>query len=639
MKDAVVYAFRLFPAVLAGTAAGSAFRSALHLNDVKWLLAMLVCTGVALLLHWYFRMARRVMTAATVAGLLFVVARVSVQTAALLGAVVVLWGVLRVLHGQRQARSPARSVARQSSFTSPSQGVPGQRAAPPAFALNDRVLRARFRFDTILGMAETKSRLLDAARQILDNPAQARNGILLYGPPGCGKTLFAEALAGELGIPFFSISYQDVASKWINETPERVKAAFAEATRLGRGIFFIDELDSFLKARNTDRINSMDRDLTNTLLTEIVRLRGSRIVLVAATNDLKWLDGAAIREGRFDFKVEVPAPDALAREGLLSCSASKALGPNAISLHLVKSLATRWAGFSAARLMAVGPQLADMRREGLFGNGQVSFETAMQAMRRIQGSHGQIPERATPIEDIMMPDGSAHELRKLALRLRHIHRMEQLGGALPRGLLFYGPPGTGKTLAAVALAKASGWAFLSTTGAELLQSHTAWPGLYRMANDLRPCIVFIDEAEDALARRGRIAPLTNQILASMDGAEGRVPDVLVIAATNFPEALDPAVLRGGRLEHKIRFDVPSVESLAAYIRSQLTLKVVDTFTVSRQAVECLIMGLKGHSIADCDAALQRTVDEAATRHIESGDTAITTADVREALLTLGFSNA
>jgi transitional endoplasmic reticulum ATPase len=385
----------------------------------------------------------------------------------------------------------------------------------------------------------------------------------------------------------------------------------------------------------------MDRDLTNTMLTEIVRLRGTRIILVAATNDLDWLDGAAVREGRFDFKVEVPPPDAPARQALISRTVFKALGPNALSAPLLKSLAARWEGFSAARLMAIGPQLADMRREGHFGtgNGVVSFDIAMQAMRRIQGSRGHLPEKVKTVEEIIMPEGSRDELKKLALRLRHVHRMEQLGSALPRGVLFYGPPGTGKTQAAMAIAKFSGWAVLKTTGAELLASQSAWGQLYRHALELRPCILIVDEAEDVFRNRSMsaVASVTNRILASIDGADGRVPDVLIIAATNHPEALDPAVLRGGRLEQKIRFDVPSRDSLAAYIRSQLKLKAADIFAISRQAVECVITALEGCSIADTDAALQRLIDEAAARHIESGASTITTEDVRAALSTLNTS--
>jgi transitional endoplasmic reticulum ATPase len=637
MMDVIVFTARLFPSMLTGSLMGAGVGSVLHLHGMHRLLAMLVCSGLAFALHRYVSIARWLMAAATVAMLVLAIGQYSVPLAGLLGAGIVLWLALRTEHRYRKTRQPTQRTVQQPASRSGAQQAPGEATPQRAYSLDHRVLRARFSFDAIMGMADTKSRLLNAARDVLANPAQARNGILLSGKPGNGKTMFAEALAGELQIPFFSISYQDIASKWVNETPERVKAAFAQATRLGRAVFLIDEVDGFIKARRDS--HHMDRDLTNTMLTEIIRLRGTPVILIATSNDLEWLDGAAVREGRFDFKIEVPPPDAPAREALLSRSVFKALGPNALSVPVLKSLADRWEGFSAARLMAIGPQLADMRREGHFGNGAVPFDIAMRAMRRIQGSKGHLPEKTKTVEEIIMPEGSRDELKRLALRMRHVHRMEQLGGALPRGVLFYGPPGTGKTQAAMAIARSTGWAVLKTTGAELLASHSAWSMLYRQAKDLRPCIVFVDEADDVFRNRAMsaVASVTNRILASIDGADGRVPDVLIIAATNHPEALDPAVLRGGRLEQKIRFDVPSRESLAAYIRSQLKLKAGDTFAISRHTVNCVVTALEGCSIADTDAVLQRLIDEAAARHIESGATTITTADVRAALSTLDTS--
>jgi transitional endoplasmic reticulum ATPase len=634
MKDVIVFTSRLFPPILTGTLVGAGLGSIFHFHDRHRLLAMLVCVGLALVFHHFVRAARWLMLTGTIVMLALAIGQFSLLGAGLLGAGIVLWLGLRAKHVDGKTRQRTTRPAQQTAPRSGTRNAPGQAVPQQAYSLDDRVLRPRFAFDAITGMADTKNRLLNAARDVLDNPAQARNGILLSGEPGNGKTFFAEALAGELQIPFFSISYQDVASKWVNETPERVKAAFAQATRLGRAVFLIDEIDGFVKERTASY--HMDRDLTNTMLTEIVRLRGTRIILVAATNEIEWLDRAAVREGRFDYKIEVPPPDAPAREALLARSVFNALGPNALSVAVLKSLAARWSGFSAARLMALGPQLADMRREGLFGNAAVSFDIAMQAMRRIQGSWGHLPEKGKAVEEIIMPEGSRNELKRLALRLRHVHRMEQLGGVLPRGVLFYGPPGTGKTQAAMALAKSSGWAVLKTTGAELLASHSAWSQLYRQAKNLRPCIMFVDEADDVFRNRAMsaVASVTNRILASIDGADGRVPDVLIIAATNHPEALDPAVLRGGRLEQKIRFDVPSHETLAVYIRYQLKFKAGEIFLISPQAVACVIAALEGYSIADTDAALQRLIDEAAARHIESGATAITAADVRTALSTL-----
>jgi len=360
MKDAIVFSARLFPAILTGTLMGASVGSFLHLHGMHRLLAMLACTGLALALHHFVRVARWLMATVTVAMLVLAIGQYSVLTASLLSVGIVLWLALRAAHGYGKVRQPTQPTVQQAAPRSRTQHAPGHATAQQTYSLDDRVLRARFSFDAITGMADTKNRLLSAARDILANPGQARNGILLSGEPGNGKTMFAEALAGELRIPFFSISYQDIASRWVNETPERVKAAFAQATQLGQAVFLIDEVDGFIKARRDS--HHMDRDLTNTMLTEIVRLRGTRIILVAATNDLDWLDVAAVREGRFDFKIEVSPPDAPAREALLSRTVFKALGPNALSVPVLKSLATRWEGFSAARLMAIGPQLADMRR-------------------------------------------------------------------------------------------------------------------------------------------------------------------------------------------------------------------------------------------------------------------------------------
>ncbi|MGY6162365.1 AAA family ATPase [Paraburkholderia strydomiana] len=642
MKDAILSTARDCPPLLIGCGAGFGLGFALHFDNLWMIVIVVVCVCVALALHYRIPLARRLMAMATVVLLVAVLGHASLHTAAALGVGAALWIILAA--GNRRYGRVRRCALPASAPSSP-QGLTAQRdteqmAAQQAYSLDDRVLRPRFGFDAITGMAEVKARLLNMARDILTHPERARNGILLSGEPGNGKTIFAEALAGELGIPFLSISYQDIASKWINETPERVKAAFAQAARLRQAVFLVDEIDGFIKSRS-DQTHSMDRDLTNTMLTEIVRLRGTGIVLVAATNDIAWLDAAAIREGRFDFKVEVPPPDLPAREAILKGSFGRALGADALDQSTLRSLAARWAGFSAARLTAVGPQLADMRAEGLFGKGPVSFGIAMQAMRRIQGSKGHLPEAIKAIDEIIMPDGSRDDLRRLTRRLQNVHRIEQLGGALPRGVLFYGPPGTGKTQAAMALAKASNWAFLKTSGAELLGTHSAWNKLYRAAKDLRPCILLIDEADDVLGdrRMSGVAPLTNRILASIDGADGRVPDVLVIAVTNHPEALDQAALRGGRLEQKIRFDVPSREALDAYIRIQLRLRAGDTFAISRHTVECLITGLKGCSIADADTVLQRVIDEAAARHIDDGSATITAVDVRAALSTLTVSNA
>jgi transitional endoplasmic reticulum ATPase len=336
-------------------------------------------------------------------------------------------------------------------------------------------------------------------------------------------------------------------------------------------VLLIDEIDSFLKPRDgSANVHSMDRNLVNTMLTEIVNLRGSKVILVAATNFIEQLDTAGIREGRFDFKIEVPPPDQKARVNLIGHSICKHLGPQTVARATAEALAGRWEGFSASRLTAFGSQLRDMHRAGEF-SGVVTFDIAMMAMRLLQGRRGRLPENVKAVDDIIMPTASRNVLHDLAYRMRQVHRLEQIGGSLPRGLLFYRPPGTGKTQAAMALARTPGYAFLKTTGADLIARPDSWERLIREASDIRPVIVFVDEADDILADRrySDVATLTNKILATLDGASGRIRDVIFIAATNHKDRIDPAALRGGRFSGKVRFDVPERADLERYVSAAL----------------------------------------------------------------------
>jgi transitional endoplasmic reticulum ATPase len=225
MKDVIVFTARLLPPILTGTLAGAGVGAVLHLHDRYRLLAMLVCACVAFILHRYVRVARWLMATGTVAMLVLAIGQYSVLGAGLLGVGIVLWLALRAGHRYGKTRQPTQRPLQQAAPRSGAPHAPGQATPQRAYSLDERVLRARLAFDAITGMADTKSRLLNAARDILANPAQARNGILLSGESGNGKRMFAETLAGELRIPFFSISYQDIASKWVNETPERTRAS------------------------------------------------------------------------------------------------------------------------------------------------------------------------------------------------------------------------------------------------------------------------------------------------------------------------------------------------------------------------------------------------------------------------------
>lgn len=490
-------------------------------------------------------------------------------------------------------------------------------------------VRSNKTFDFIVGMPDLKARLLKAGQEIKSRESGARNGILLSGEPGNGKTVLAEALAGELKLPLLSVSYGDVASKWINQTTEQVVAVFTAARAQAPCVLFIDEIDSLISSRdgNSTGFEESART-TNAILTEIVKLRGSGVVFMAATNYLDKLDAAAIREGRFDYKIEVPAPDQEAREAIVAASFTKhaprgaAIGKGALS-----RAAKRWSGFSASRMSAVGQEAASKVQAGE----SVSFENLMQAMRVIQGRAGKVADDVPLLNDLSLTMEMRAPLKQLALRMQNITEIEEMGGSVPRGVLFRGPAGTGKTLTAQSLAKTAGWGFLSAAGSDLVRDPTKIEKLFRDAAEIRPCVIFLDESDDLLQNRDYSAnpDATNKFLTVMDGAGGKTPDVMIIAATNYPERLDPATLRGGRFTEKIDFAV-SDESQAAALAANWLAKL-RLPTEPALSKDVLVKLLRGHSPANINAALQLAVDNVAARSLTGGKKVITMNDVKQAL--------
>lgn len=424
-------------------------------------------------------------------------------------------------------------------------------------------------FADIKGMDETKARLLEAGQAVLTtNGEEPRNGILLHGEPGNGKTMFAEALARELKLGFIKVTFSDVASRWVNQSTEGVRAAFQAAMRQAPCVLFIDEIDSFLTDRQGSQDNGQEVGRTaNAMLTLINDLRRHRVVLVAATNFLARMDDAGVREGRFDFKVEVPHPDMPARVAILEHSLNKSARGLSIDPDGLRRAARRWEGFAASRIAAIGKDTAIQTTKT--GHVAIGFEDLMAALRRIQGTQGDRLSEDTPnLSGVYLAEDSGRKLAGIAFRMREIEQTEDMGGTIPTGILFYGPPGTGKTLCARALAKETGWAFIATNGQELLSSDTRIEEILKRAAGIRPVIVFIDEADDVLADRGTnpwSKRVTNRLLTAMDGAKGRVADIVWVAATNHPDALDAAAVRGGRIQEKIRFDLPDASLLASFI--------------------------------------------------------------------------
>jgi transitional endoplasmic reticulum ATPase len=463
-------------------------------------------------------------------------------------------------------------------------------------------------FRDVVGMAELKIKLAKAGHEILSSPA-ARNGILLTGEPGNGKTSMAEALAGELKLPIIDVAFGSFVSMWIGETTQKVMKVFDDAERQAPCVLFIDEIEAVLIDRSKSKDSDQEAPKTvAAMLKRLEDIRRKKVVVIAATNFLEKLDPASIREGRFDYKIEVSPPDLAARKNLLESSLSSVAV--LIDNTGLERAAQRWEGFSVSRIRAIAAEALEQLKDKKID--AIGFNELTQALRSLNATQGdRIPENALSIDDLILTPEMRSRLGKLANRMINIDEIEAMGGSVPAGVLFHGPAGTGKTIAAMALAKASKWAFLKTTGHDLLHDSRKIDDLMRLAKDIRPCIIFIDEADDVLADRRHSAiskDVTNKLLTIMDGAGGRTKDILFIAATNAPDLIDDAMLRGGRFTEKVAFDVPGDEALHTYVSKWMTntkATLADDF--SADAVAAL---LRGQSLANVGEILQSAVNEA-----------------------------
>lgn len=492
---------------------------------------------------------------------------------------------------------------------------------------------AKVKFVDIFGMQQVKNSLAEAGNEILGERVGSgeapRNGILLHGEPGNGKTIFAEALAGELDVPFIEVTYGDVSSKWIGEMPKVLSNIFKYAVRHAPAVLFVDEIDSFLTSRDSGSNNSEDQKVTNTLLTEIVALRQHQVILVGATNFMNRLDAAAIREGRFDYKVEITPPDEPARLGLLKSGIKKYASGLSYEESAMTSVAKRWDGFSVARLIAVTkamPTIAEQQQLQHLG-----YEHWMAALRVVQGRSGRVPKDTKSLGDLVFRDETREALTMILNRLRNAHHVESLGGSLPRGVLFHGLSGAGKTAAARALAKDAGWAFLAVAGPDLVADRKKLQAVFSDAADIRPTLLFIDEADDLLRNRqySSTPDLCNKLLTLMDGVEGPVRDVVVIAATNNPDQVDPALMRGGRFTEKVEFMAPPRAEVPRFIANWVKTKRVilenglDAFDIADS--------LDGQTIANVEGVLQYALNRAIDSHVGGDSVVLARADLETAI--------
>ncbi len=396
------------------------------------------------------------------------------------------------------------------------------------------------------------------------------SGVLLYGPPGTGKTLIAKAVANEVDAHFEVIDGPEIVSKYKGESEERLRETFERAIENQPAVIFIDEIDSIAGARDEDA--DMENRVVAQLLTLMDGLESrGQVIVVGATNRVDALDPALRRGGRFDREIEIGAPDGTGRREILDVHTRGMPLAEDVDLDY---LAARTHGFVGADIHSLATEAA-MRslrdrdnRDGLTVT-KADFEAALTAVDPSAMREYVVETPHATFDDV----GGLAEAKRVLVEavewpLSYGALFEETNTDPPSGILLYGPPGTGKTLLARALAGESDVNFVSVAGPELIdkyvgESEKAVRQVFDRARQAAPAIVFFDEIDAIVGTRGETSEATervvSQLLAELDGLSEN-PNLIVLAATNRREAIDPALLRPGRLESHVEVPLPDVEA-------------------------------------------------------------------------------
>ncbi|TAN35319.1 MAG: AAA family ATPase [Candidatus Methanoperedens sp.] len=409
-------------------------------------------------------------------------------------------------------------------------------------------------------------------------------GVLMYGPPGTGKTLIARAVANESGANFFSIAGPEIMSKYYGESEQRLRELFEQANKDAPSIIFIDELDSIAPKRE-DVTGEVERRVVAQLLTMMDGLeeRG-QVVVIGATNRIDAIDPALRRPGRFDREIEIGVPDRNERFEILQIHTRGMPLSDNVKLN---EIAERTHGFVGADISALAREAAmkALRRylprikldeavpRELLNSMQVTVYDFEAALKEVEPSA--MREVLVEIPEISWNDvGGLVSARQEIIEavewpLKRPEKFERMGIRPPKGILLYGPPGTGKTLLAKAVANESSANFISIRGPQLISkwlgdSEKAVRDIFKKARQVAPSILFLDELDAIAPIRGMdigskaSERVVNQLLTELDGIE-TLKNVVVIAATNRPEIVDPALIRSGRFDRLVFIGPPGRE--------------------------------------------------------------------------------
>ena len=517
---------------------------------------------------------------------------------------------------------------------------------------------SRTTYEDIGGIDEEIRRIREMVELPLQHPEifqrlgiDPPKGVLLHGPPGCGKTLLARAVASESEANFYAINGPEIMSKFYGESEERMRKMFEDAEKNAPSILFIDEIDAIAPKRE-EVTGEVERRVVAQLLASMDGLKGrGNVIVIGATNRPDAIDPALRRPGRFDREVEIGIPDRDGRFEILQIHTRGMPLAEDVELKQIKDIThgytgadlealSREAAMKALRRYLPQIDLEDKRiPHEVLDKMEVTNQDILDAFREVTPT----AMREVYIEAPNVPwtDVGGLEEVKQSLKeavewpLKNPEMFKRLGITPPKGILLYGPPGCGKTLLARAVATESEANFISIRGPEIFskwvgESEKAIREIFRKARMAAPSIIFFDEFDALVPSRGaggdsRVTErVISQLLTEIDGLM-TLQNVLVIAATNRPDLIDPAVLRPGRFDRRVYVPEPTEEARLKILEIQTKDMPLDDSV----SITDLARRMADYSGADIESVVREAAIHALRRSTESST--VTLADFEDAL--------
>lgn len=532
-----------------------------------------------------------------------------------------------------------------------------QPRAPEGMRIEERAMPT-VTYEDIGGMKGVVEKLREMIELPLRHPelferlgVEPPRGVLLHGPPGTGKTLLARAVANESGANFISISGPEVMSKWYGQSEENLRKIFEDAEKDAPSIIFIDEIDSIAPKRE-EVTGEVERRVVSQLLTLMDGLkRRGKVIVIAATNRVNAIEPALRRGGRFDREIEIPVPDRAGRLEILKIHTRNMPLDKGVNLGWLAGITYGYVGADMAALVKeaamsalrrVLPEIKWKEEEELPREvmeklivKRDDFENALRVVEPSAMREVLIEVPKVKWEDIGGLEQVKQRMKEVVeWPLKNPDSFKRVGIEPPKGVLLYGPPGCGKTLIARAVANESGANFIAIKGPQI---YSKWVGesekqirnIFRRAKQVAPTIVFFDEIDALAPRRGAhtgtqiTETVVSQLLSEMSGLE-ELHGVVVMAATNRPDMIDPALMRPGRFDRFVLVPPPDEKARLEILKihtKNMPLKGVDIKSIAKRT--------DGFSGADLAAVCREAGMSALRKDLKSEQ--VTAKDFEDAL--------